>query len=193
MNYVFNGPSLRIGELNIEGADASDLPSIVAGLGCGNAKVGPAGSIDRLICFPGGSGNPTVDIKESLQISSQTKISSVLVKPWFSILGSNDPTKLPFPIRYRLSGTGQGESDRWQTLDPSISTPVELSGVRPGALPSGISFDVSGDQNFSVYFQSFLQSRNFPAIGFLLGFSIISVTTATTPTSPSNLRISPSP
>jgi hypothetical protein len=176
MNYVFNGPTLRVGELTFSGGNPSDLPAIIAGNGCGTANAGPAGSINRILYFSG-SGSPVSDLKSALVVTSTTKISLVRLKPTFSILGSNDPTKIPFPLRYRLSGTGQPEVDRFQMLDANAPSPVDLQGLKIGFLPTSISFEISSDTDFSTIFTSYLASRNYPAVGFLLSVAITQIQT----------------
>ena len=135
-----------------------------------------AGSINRMLYFSG-SANLVSDFKSALVVTSTTKISSVRMKPTFSILCSNDPTKIPFPLRYRLSGTGQPETDHYQVLDANAPSPVDLQGLKVGFLPTSISFDISSDTNFSALFTNYLASKNYPAIGFLLSVTITQIQT----------------
>ena len=186
MNHDFTAPSLQLGDLTISSRNGeTDIPSFVAGVGLGSAKVGPASSIDRLIYFPAGSGNPILEEKEGIKITCTTKISSVTIRPLFAILGSNDGTKIQFPMRFHLAGTGQAEIDQYETLRPENPAPVILA-FKQNALPTEITMDVSGDTTFSAYFAGYLQARNFPAIGFLVGFSILSIQTL--PPAPTNMR-----
>jgi hypothetical protein len=177
MNYVFDGPTLQVGELTFSGGNASDSPAIIAGVGCGTANAGPAGSINRILYFPGGNATAGSDFKSALVVTSTKKITSVRIKPTFSILGSNDSTKIPFPLRYRLSDTGQPETDRFQTLDANAPSPVDLQGLNAGSLPTSISFEISSDTDFSTIFTNYLVSKYYPAIGFLLSVAITQIQT----------------
>jgi hypothetical protein len=117
-----------------------------------------------------------LDEKEGIKISAKnttTKITGVSVKPLFVIVGRNDTTKWPFPIRYHLLGTGSLEIDRYQNLDPSLPS-IDISIPSPA---SSIQLDISTDGPYSTVFAQYLNTSNLPSVGFLVGFSITAIQT----------------
>ena len=160
----FASKKIKIGNLIIEGFLPGDIPSVVAGKGLGNAKGFSPAFIQRFMYFAEGSPSPSLDEKEGIKITTNndnTKITAMSVKPLFGIVGQNDTTKWAFPIRYRLSGTGSLESDRYQTLDPTAS-PIAINIPSPAA---GIQMDISTDTNYATVFTGYLDAHNHPSVG----------------------------
>src|SRR4051812_30663672 len=126
-NDASRGPanSLSVGGVTITGSNLFNRgqPATVVGIGLGSARVGPMEFIDRQEHYLSGSTTPMSPWPmEGLLLAVTGQINSVVLQPYFAIVGSDEAVFLPFDISYcaRIPGMATNVS----YLTPQDDSPI---------------------------------------------------------------------
>lgn len=158
------GPSnfCEVGGVSVSGTPSwgpGGEPVAVAGSGLGSTTVGAVSSVDRFMTFSAGQLDPSVDLREGLQLTVDGRINSITFSPYFSVVGQSGSTELPFQMTVYPQAFAPGVTPN-QPLRP---TWVNLDGPYP---PQVIYSDIFNSGDFSSFVIDLETSGQPPGFNF---------------------------
>jgi hypothetical protein len=184
MNIPLTNTTLNLGPVSVSAEAATDSPVCInsmLGVYRNDPQfLGSATSVDHQISFLAGGALGPQSI-ETLVISSPLGLASVTVVPTLAISGGPAIASLNIPLFWAMSGGVTPDHDErllpWNAPGPQNEVTISPKGCT--RLVMSVNQHLP---NWRAIFQSYLQANNYPAVTFVLGFSVKAI--ACTPSLP---------
>jgi hypothetical protein len=153
-------------------------PVAIAGSGLGSTAVGTPDSVDRFMTFPAGNFNPSVDLREGLQLTVDGRINSITIAPHFSVIGQAPPAELSFLVGiYTLSSP-----PTWININAPNPTEIAYSAMFDTRDYSSVVINLEDGGTPGFNFFGYLgENGTATDVSFQFGFTILSLDYTPTP------------